>query len=304
MDEIKVDRLEAMAILLSVVEKGSFSAASRALHMPLATVSRKVSELESHLGTQLLVRTTRRVALTEAGAAYAGSARRVLEIIDETERTAAGEFHAPRGELVLTAPVLFGRLHVLPVVADFLAIYPEINVRLALTDRNIDLIEEHVDMAARIGSLPDSSVIATRIGSMRTVVCASPQLLTRHGVPKSPEDLANWPCVNFDFRSPAPTWPFRSKEGIRETPVKPRLSVSTAEAAVWAAAQNVGLTRVFHYQCADAVRDGSLKIILKDFEVDPLPVHLIHAARGALPLKMRAFLDFAAGRMRKALASL
>ena len=120
----------------------------------------------------------------------------------------------------------------------------------------------------------------------------------------SPEDLADWPCVNFDFPSPSSTWPFRSKEGIRETPVNPRLSVSTAEAAVWAAAQNLGVTRVLHYQCAGAVRDGSLKIILADFEVEPLPVHLIHAARGALPLKMRAFLDFAAGRMRKALASL
>jgi DNA-binding transcriptional LysR family regulator len=293
-----------MAILLGIVEKGSFSAASRALRMPLATVSRKVSELESHLGTKLLVRSTRRVALTEAGAAYAASARRVLEIIDETERIAAGEFHAPRGELVLTAPVLFGRLHILPVVADFLAIYPEINVRLVLTDRNIDLIDEHVDMAARIGSLPESSMIATRIGSMRRVVCASPQLLARHGVPKSPEDLADWPCVKFDFLSPSSTWPFRWMEGICETPVKPRLSVSTAEAAVWAATQNVGMTRVLHYQCADAVRAGSLKIMLADFEVDPLPVHLIHAARGALPSKMRAFLDFAAGRMRKALAAL
>jgi DNA-binding transcriptional LysR family regulator len=165
-----VDRLEAMGVLLSVVEKGSFSAASRALSMPLATLSRKVSELESHLGAKLLVRTTRKVALTEAGAAYAASARRVLEMIDETERIAAGEFLAPRGELVLTAPVLFGRLHLLPVVADFLALYPEINVRLVLADRNIDLIEEHVDMAARIGSLPESSMIATRIGSMRTVV--------------------------------------------------------------------------------------------------------------------------------------
>ena len=158
-------------------------------------------------------------------------------------------------------------------------------------------------MAARIGSLPESSMVAERIGSMRTVVCASPQLLTRHGVPESPEDLADWPCVNFDFPSPSSTWPFRSKEGISETPVKPRLSVSTAAAAVWAAAQNVGLTRVLHYQCADAVRDGSLQIILADFELEPLPVQLIHAARGALPLKMRAFLDFAAARIRSALAS-
>ena len=252
------------------------------------------------------MRTTRRVALTEAGAAYAASARRVLEIVDETERIAAGEFHAPRGELVLTAPVLFGRLHILPVVAEFLAIYPEIRIRLALADRNIDLIDDHVDMAARIGPLVDSSMVATRIGSMRVVACASPKLMAGRGVPKSPEDLADWPCINFDFLSPASTWPFRSEDGkgIRETPVKPRLSVSTAEAAVWAAARNVGVTRVLHYQCADAVRDGLLQIILADFEIEPLPVHLIHAARGALPLKMRAFLDFATGRMRKALTSL
>jgi DNA-binding transcriptional LysR family regulator len=147
-------------------------------------------------------------------------------------------------------------------------------------------------------------MIATHVGSTRTVVCASPGLLARHGVPKSPEDLADWPCVNFDLRSPSSTWPFRWKEGIRETPVKPRLSVSTAEAAAWAAAQNIGLTRVLHYQCAEAVRDGSLQIILEDFEIEPLPVHLVHAARGALPLKMRAFLDFAVGRIRKAVFSL
>src|SRR5271165_6024244 len=202
-----------MGVLLSVVEKGSFSAGSRALSMPLATVSRKVSELESHLGAKLLVRTTRKVALTEAGAAYAASARRVLEMIDETERIAAGEFNAPRGELVLTAPVLFGRLHILPVVTDFLAAYPEINIRLLLLDRNLHLLDERVDMAARIGPLPDSSMVATRVGSMRTVVCASPKLVAGHGVPKKPEDLGTLPNVNFDFLTPASTWSFRLKDG-------------------------------------------------------------------------------------------
>ena len=291
-----MDRLETMTILLRVVDRGSFSAASRDLGVPLATVSRKVNELEAHLGTKLLVRTTRKVTLTDVGSAYVASTRRILDEIDETERIAAGELHVPRGELILTAPILFGRLHILPIVTEFLAAYPQINVRMLLTDRNLHLIEDHVDMAVRIGPLPDSTMIATRVGSMRTVVCASPKLLAGQGVPKSPEDLAGLPCVNFEFLSPASAWPYM--------PIRPRLSVTTAEAAVWAAAQGLGVTRVLHYQCADAINDGSLRIILANFEVEPLPVHLLHAARGALPAKLRVFLDFAAGRLRKSLSSL
>ena len=301
-----MDRLEAMTILLRVVDRGSFSAASRDLGVPLATVSRKVNELEEHLGTRLLVRTTRKVALTDAGATYVASARRILDEIDETERVAAGEFNVPRGELILTAPVFFGRLHVLPIVTEFLAACPEINVRLLLSDRNLHLIEDHVDMAVRIGSLPDSTMIATRVGSMRTVVCASPKLLAGQGVPKSPEDVAGLPCVNFEFLYPAFSWPFRSKDakGVIEAPIRPRLSVTTAEAAVWAASEGIGATRVLHYQCADAVCEGSLRIILADFEVQPLPVHLLHAGRGALPMKTRFFLDFASHRLRERLSSL
>ncbi len=301
-----MDRIEAMTILLRVVDKGSFSAASRDLGVPLATVSRKIGELESRLGTRLLVRTTRKVALSDAGALYAASVRRILEQIDETERVAAGEFHAPRGELILTAPILFGRLHILPIVSDFLAAYPEINVRLLLSDRNLHLIDDHVDMAVRIGPLPDSGMIATRVGSMRMVACASPKLLAGHGVPKSPQDLANLPSVTFDFLSPVSAWPFRLGDGTGriDAPIRPRLSVTTAEAAVWAAIQGVGVTRVLYYQCADAVRDGALQIVLADFELEPPPVHLLHAGRGALPSKMRVFLDFAAGRLRERLASL
>jgi DNA-binding transcriptional LysR family regulator len=291
-----MDRLETMTILLRVVDRGSFSAASRDLGVPLATVSRKVNELEAHLGTKLLVRTTRKVALTDIGSAYVASTRRILDEIDETERIAAGEFHVPRGELILTAPILFGRLHILPIVTEFLAAYPQINVRMLLTDRNLHLIEDHVDMAVRIGPLPDSTMITTRVGLMRTVVCASPKLLAGQGVPKSPEDLAGLPCVNFELLSPASAWPYM--------PIRPRLSVTTAEAAVWAAAQGLGVTRVLHYQCADAINDGSLRIILANFEVEPLPVHLLHAARGALPAKLRVFLDFAAGRLREGLSSL
>src|SRR3974377_618249 len=205
-----MDRLAAMTILLRVVDRGAFSAAIRDLGVPLTTVSRKVNELEEPRGTRLLVRTTRKLALTDAGATYIASARRILDEIDETERVAAGEFHVPRGELILTAPVFFGRLHVLPIVTEFLAAFPEINVRLLLADRNLHLIEDHVDMAVRIGSLPDSSMIATRGGWMRTVIRASPKLLDRQGIPKSPEDIDGLPCVNFEFLSPTSSWPFRS----------------------------------------------------------------------------------------------
>jgi DNA-binding transcriptional LysR family regulator len=301
-----MDRLEAMTILIKVVDKGSFSAASRDLRVPLATVSRKVGELERHLGTRLLVRTTRKVALTDAGAAYVASARRILDDVGETERIAAGEFHSPRGELVLTAPLLFGQLHILPIVSEFLALYPEIDVRLLLSDRNLQLSEDHIDVAVRIGRLPDSAMIATRVGSMRTVVCASPKLLKRHGMPESPDELGKLPCVNFEFPSPASTWTFRRKDGtgLIDVPVHPRLSVATAEAAVWAAREGVGATRALHYQCADALREGSLQVVLDAFEVEPLPVHLLHAGGRALPSKVRAFLDFAVARLRKRISSL
>ncbi len=274
--------------------------------MPLATVSRKVGDLEVHLGSKLLIRSTRKLALTEAGAVYLASARRILEEVSEAEQLAAGEFHMPRGELILTAPVLFGRLHILPVVTDFLAAYPEINVRLTLSDRNLHLIDDHIDMAVRIGRLPDTSMVATRIGTVRPVVCASPGLLARYGTPKSPADLARWPCVNFDFFSPAPVWPFRQQgaKAAMEMPIHPRLSVSTAEAAVAAATEGVGATRVLHYQCAEALNAGALRIMLADFELDPLPIHLLHAGRAALPSKTRVFLEFATARLRQRLKHL
>lgn len=301
-----MDRLDAMKILLRVVDRGSFSAASRELDVPLATVSRKVSELEGHLKTRLLVRTTRRVSLTDTGATYVASARRILDELEETERIAAGEFQVPRGELLVTAPVFFGRVHVLPVVTEFLAAYPEINVRLLLSDRTLQLVDEHVDLATRIGALSDSSMIATRIGSMRTVVCASPAFLAAHGTPRSPAELAEVSCVNFESLSPTAAWSFRGKKTNRthDVLVRPRLSVSTAEAAVEAACRGAGVTRVLHYQCADAVHAGALRIILAKFEVEPLPVHVLHVAREALPRKTRVFLDFATNRLRDTLEGL
>ncbi|OQR30386.1 LysR family transcriptional regulator [Pseudomonas sp. Bc-h] len=298
-----MDRFESMEMLVAAIENGSLSAAGRALNVPLPTLSRKITDLESRLGTRLLIRGTRKLTLTDAGVAYVAAARRILEQVDDAEREAAGEFQMPKGELVITAPVFFGRLHVLPVVTDFLALYPEINVRLLLADHNLQLVEEHVDMAVRIGVLPDSNMIATRVGSMRNVVCASPQLLAEHGVPQVPDDLRRFPFVRVVMPVLSPGWRFLSPDGRGEIeiPILPRLAVSTAEAAMQAAVRGVGAVSLMRYQVSDALEAGLLQLVLEDFELEPSPIHLLHASRGHMPLKMRRFLDFAAPRLREIL---
>jgi len=301
-----MDRLEAMSMLVAVTERGSLSAAGRFLHVPLATLSRKISDLEARLGTRLLIRTTRKLTLTDAGVAYVAASRRILEQVDEAERTAAGEFTAPKGELVVTAPMMFGRLHVLPVLADFLAEFAEINIRLVLADRNVDLIEDHVDMAVRIGKLPDSSMVATQVGTMRTVTCASPALLASHGKPKTPEDLPRFPCVAVEVPMPSPSWRYRTpRSGAPiDVAILPRLTVTTPEAAAQAAIRSVGIARVLHYQAFEAVERGELQILLEAYEPEPAPVHLVHTSRGQMPLKMRRFLDFAAPRLKQVLGAI
>jgi DNA-binding transcriptional LysR family regulator len=296
-----MDRFEAMSLLIKVVEHGSLSAAARDSRVPLATLSRKISDLESLLGTRLLIRTTRKLTLTDEGLAYIDAARRILEQLEEAEKQASGEFTTPKGELVVTAPLMFGRLHVLPVVADFLATYPEITVKLMLVDRNIDLIGDHVDMAVRIGRLPDSSMVATQIGVMRMVTAASPALLARHGTPASPADLSGMPCVTVDTPQPTTAWWLKlARSGAAESiPVLPRLAVSTASAAMDAAVRGVGITHLLHYQVADAIESGKLHLILQEHEPDATPVHLVHASRGQMPLKMRRFLDFAVPLLRE-----
>ena len=299
-----MDRLGAMSLLVQAIDAGSLSAAGRAVGMPLPSVSRKVSDLEAYLGVRLLVRSTRRLGLTDAGEAYVAEARRILELVGDAERGASGEYSAPRGELVLSAPVMFGRLHVLPLVVEFLARYPEIDVRLALSDRNVHLVDEHVDMAVRVGELPDSSMTATRVGLVRHRVCASPAFLARNGTPRSPADLGTMPCVAHQVVAPPETWPFRAP-GARsdmQVPVRIRLSVGTAEAAVDAAVAGIGLTRLISYQVAGAIAEGRLVPVLEQYERAPMPVSLLHAAQGRMPLKMRTFLDFAAPRLRELLA--
>jgi len=294
-----MDRLDAMAVLVAVVDTGSLSAAGRKLGVPLPTVSRKLSDLEAYLETRLLTRSTRKLAPTEAGATYVAACKRILEQVRDAERAASSENVLPRGDLVVTAPIVFGRLHVLPVVNEFLAKFADINVRLVLSDRNVHLIDDHVDLAVRIGVLQDSSMMAMRIGSVRHVVCASPDYLARHGMPKAPDDLSVFPCVTFDALMSPVVWTFRDSPNQRLVPVHSRLSVNTAEAAIDAAIAGVGLTRVLSYQAAPAVAAGKLKIVLSGFEPDPLPINVVHLGQNLLPLKTRVLLDFLSMHMRQ-----
>ncbi|BCX69901.1 MULTISPECIES: LysR family transcriptional regulator [Pseudomonas] len=293
-----MNRLESMSVLIAVVDAGSLSGAARRLGMPLATVSRKVAELESHLNTRLLHRTTRQLSLTEAGASYVAACRRILEDIGEAERMATGEYASPKGELVITAPVVFGRLHLVPVVAEFLAHYPEIEINLMLTDRVVHLMEEHCDAAVRIGELPDSSLMATQVGAVRRVVCASPDYLATHGVPTRPADLAEHACITFEVLESVGAWVFEAGKSQTSVRVRSRLAVNTAEAAIDAAMLGVGVIRVLSYQVADALSKDALQVVLQPFESLPLPVSLVHKGQTPLPLKLRAFLDFVAPRLR------
>jgi DNA-binding transcriptional LysR family regulator len=294
-----MDRLEAMSLLVATVESGSMSAAGRKLAVPVATLSRKLSELEAQLGVRLLTRSTRRLELTEAGAAYLVAARRILEDVAEAEREATGEYLQPRGELVLTAPLSFGRLHVLPIVNAFLTVHPEISIRLGLSDQQIDLFGEHIDLAFRIGNLADSQLVGRRVGDIRWVVVASPEFLARHGAPRMPPDVAGLPCVGVDYMHLASSWRFSDPHtgSERLQAVRPRLAVSTAHAAIDAAVAGMGLTQTVLYEAAPAIAAGQLKIVLQEHEAQPLPLSIVYPSRGRIPLKTRSFLDFAAPKL-------
>jgi DNA-binding transcriptional LysR family regulator len=299
-----MDRFDAIRTLLAAVDGGSLSAASRKLGMPLPTVSRKVSELEAYLGTQLVIRTSRKLLLTDAGSAFVMAGRRVLEDLEEAERTAAGEYRTPRGDLLVTASIMFGKLHVTPVVLAFLAAYPQVNVRVVLADHVIDLVENHVDVAVRIGRLPDSGLVAARIGEIHWVICASPAYLAKRSAPVTPDDLAGHDCIGFEGLQMVRTWPFGRGNEAKTVAIQPRFTANTADAVIEAAVAGVGVARLTSYQAARAIRDGKLVSLLRGYAPESIPVHLVHTGPPLLPLKMRAFLDFAGPRLKADLANI
>ena len=298
-----MDRLDSMSILVTAADEGSLSAAARRLGIPLTNVSRKVSELEAYLKTRLVNRSSRRLTLTDAGRSYVTDCKRILELVGEAERAATGEYSAPKGDLTITAPIVFGRLHVLPVVTEFLKAYPEIDVRLVFADRIVNLFEEQIDLAVRIGDLPDSTLIATRIGAIRHVVCGSPDYFAARGMPETPDELGRHDCITFEGLISPSVWTFTFGKATKSVPVHSRLIVNTAEAAINAAAAGVGITRVLSYQVAQDIRANQLVLALKDFEPAPWPVSLVYTGQRLLPSKVRVFLDYAVPRLKAILSA-
>lgn len=293
-----MDRLDAMSVFMTIVESGSFSEASRRLGMPLATVSRKIAELEAHLKTQLLKRPARKLILTDAGRSYMAACKRIVEQVDEAERDASGEYRIPMGELAVTAPSPLGHMHLLPIALEFMQAYPQVHLRLLLTDRVVNMLEEDVDVAVRIGELRDSSMIATKIGSIRNVVCASPVYLAGRERPQRPKDLSEHDCITVDSVPSQRDWKFIKGGEEVVVPVKSKIDVSSSEAAITAAIAGVGITRVMSYKMEEARRAGQLEILLETFEPTPWPVNIIYTSRRLVPLKLRAFIDWTVPRLR------
>jgi DNA-binding transcriptional LysR family regulator len=298
-----VDRFEAMALFATIAAKGSLSAAGRELGTPLATVSRRLSELEAHLGALLIQRSTRGLALTDAGRDYLEACAQILDEVREAERVAAGAYADPRGRLVIAAPISFGRLHAVPLIVEFAERFPEVDVRLLLGDRNVNLLQEQVDVALRIGMLPDSSLVSRHIGTVSRVVCASPGYLARFGAPKSPQELDRHRCVCFEGVASPARWSFGDGGATLDVPVRTRLSVNSADAAVAGALAGLGLVRVLSYQVADELADGRLVRLLTAHEGPAIPVQLVTQGQRRLPMKCRAFIEFALPRLHQRVAT-
>jgi len=297
-----MDRLEAMSIIVAVNETGSFSAASRRLRSPVATVSRKVAELEARLNAQLFQRSSRRVTLTDAGRSYIEACKRIIEQVDDAEREVSGEYRTPRGDLAVTSPWGLGQMHLLPIAVEFLDAYPDISLRMVLTDRVVNTVEENIDVSIRIGTLPDSSMIATRIGSVRLVHCASPSYLAARGRPAEPAHLQDHDCICVDSVAAQRTWKFTKDGRDIAAPIRSRLVVNDSEAAIDAAIAGAGITRVMSYKMEAARRSGALEILLEAYELEPLPVHIVYADRNPMPLKLRAFLNWVTPRLKARLS--
>ncbi|HEY4988053.1 MAG TPA: LysR family transcriptional regulator [Bradyrhizobium sp.] len=283
-----MDRFQAMQAFVTVADLQGFAPAARKLALSPSAVTRLVAALEEHLGARLLQRTTRSVALTDVGARYLERARRVLADVEEAESSAQAELARPSGRLVVSAPVGFGRRHVSPIVSEYLARYPDVSCELRLADRMVNLVEDGVDVAVRIGHLADSSLVARQTGEMRRIVVAAPAYLKRRGEPKSLETIAAHDTIQFGA---APDWRFvQDGRELRVTPA-PRFITNSADAAVAYAAEGGGLTRVLAYQAADAIKRGKLKIVLATWEEPMMPIHLVYPTSRLLSAKVRSFID-------------
>jgi DNA-binding transcriptional LysR family regulator len=298
-----MDRLDAMRAFVVALDEGSLAAAGRRLGRSPAAMTRAIAALETQLGTPLFERKTRIVRLTDSGARYAAVARRILAELEEINLLAAGEPAAPRGLLTVTAPVVAGADILRPCLDDYLDAYPEVRAMLLLVDRQTNLLEEGIDVALRIAYLPDSALVAMRVGSVRRVVCAAPAYLARHPAIREPGDLAAHRIISLAETRQTENWSFpagTSRAGGRIVRLTPRLVVNTIAAAKGSAMAGKGVTRLFSYQVAEEVRDGRLAIVLDAFEPAALPVHLVALRERLAAPKTRAFVDFVLPRLKAA----
>ncbi|NUU33559.1 LysR family transcriptional regulator [Pseudomonas sp. C2B4] len=294
-----MDRFQEMQVFAAVAQDQGFSAAARRLGMSAASVTRAVAALEKRIGTHLLTRTTRSVHLSEAGQRFLEDCRRILTEVQEAEDSAAGSHAQPRGQLTITAPVLFGELFVTPLMVDFLTQFPDVTINALLVDRVVSVVEEGVDVAVRIGELPDSNQHAIRVGEVRRVIVASPQFLTRQGRPTHPQDLTQAPMIATSAIGQLRSWPFLESGEPLSIRAEPRLVVTANQAAITAAALGLGFTRVLSYQVASKVAAGELEIILADFEMPPLPIHVVYQGGRKAPARVRSFVDFTVKALRE-----
>ena len=293
-----MDKLQQMKIFVAVVDCNGFAGAARKLKISPPVVTRAINELESQLDVRLLTRTTRVVLITEPGARYVEDCRRILAELSEADESVSGMHGAPRGRLTLTAPVLFGAMFVTPVVAEYLKRYPEVSASCLFLDRLVNMMDEGIDVAVRIGDLPDSSMQAIRVGQVRRVICASPAYLKQRGTPKSPQDLLKQDVINASAVTASAEWKFADKGRSYGVKLSPRLTTSTNDSAIAATLTGLGLSRLMSYQVADQVRCGELKIVLSNYEASPLPVHVLHREGRHASKRVRTFLDLAIDRLR------
>lgn len=293
-----MDQIHLMKVFVAVGELESFAAASRRLAISPAAVTRAVSALEEQLGVKLLLRTTRSVRLTEAGGRYLEDTRHILASIIEANEAAAGINAAPKGDLAVTAPILFGKKFVMPCIVRYLQQYPEVDVSAFFLDRVVNLVEEGMDVAVRIGQLPDSGLKALRVGKMRRLLCASPEYLERHGTPRHPSELQKHEVIAAGTLSPRTDWRFGAIDDPTLIRMKPRLTVTSNDAAIAAASAGLGIARLLSYQVADEVAAGRLQVILAEYEEAPWPIHILHRESKYGSTKVRTFIDMLAEHLR------
>jgi DNA-binding transcriptional LysR family regulator len=293
-----MDRFHSMQVFVAVADTEGFASAARKLYMSPPAVTRTIAALEDHLGVMLFHRTTRQVKPTDAGIRFLEDCRRILADLDEAEESVAGAHRVPRGKLFVTASSRFGYLHVAPLLIEFLERYPEVSVQTLFVDRVVNLIDEGLDVAVRIGELPDSALTAIRVGSVRRVICASPEYLDARGIPQVPEDIRSHDIVQFSSLASKAEWHFKGLEGNVTIPFSTRLTVNTADVAIAAAVAGRGLTLVLSYMIAPELVSGKLKIVLADYENPSLPVHVVYQEGRKAAAKVRAFVDFAVEGLR------